>query len=313
MKLFQSIVLIFISLNFYAQVQNLIPRTIFTKKEPKLIDFNYKKEADLNRGDLFFEKDSTSLTYRPRSSGWSFGLDYRKTQISNGEIALEDGSILGDSLEGLQLNIGKTFKAKDQSDWALSVSFGSDSDDLFRRSSDNTIQVGIVNIRPGDKNRWVFGAFYNSNFIAGNFPLPVIAYYYKPSKNFEVLVGLPFLSLLWGNFFKDSLFILATPGNARIIAAKSIYGPAAFFVGAETISENFQDFNRVDRDERLFIQRTNIFLGIRSPLSRKTLLSLTYGIRTDSEVFQAEGRFDDAESFELENSNYVSLDFTLRY
>jgi hypothetical protein len=261
-----------------------------------------------------YEQQSVNILFRPKPNGWFLSSDYNNTKLGDSAITLEDGTKVDQSLESLQLRTGYSFLSRNNSEWAVMFGYGSNSDQLFKDSDDNTIQASVIRVSKEAKGRWISGAFFNNNLSIGFPILPVFAYLYQPSKKFRLMIGVPFLNL---NIRSDSglnFFLLLTPGNARAELSQSIKGPIAVFSGAEWATENYQHVNRTSNEEQFFIERNNIFLGLRTPVYKGLMLKGLYGYRSNSKYFQAEGIFDDAEKkFNLQNSGYFALNLFANY
>jgi hypothetical protein len=284
------------------------PSLFFSKRRPSKIQLNLSSNYDLESDTTLsqrYEQDSFGVVLSPTQSRFSIGANYTETRLVGAPILLNDNVSTRNTFRNLELRTSYNFVAKDKSIWALALGYGSQSDELFKRGKDNTLFMSAVNVRPGDKNRWILGAFFNSNMNIGTFPLPIVAYLYRPSRTFMLITGLPFINLRWGSFVGRSLFFIASPGGARLELAQSLFGPFAMTAGAAWGAENFQHVNRTNEDDQFFIERQTVHIGLRGPVAKGVMVNLNYGLRMNASYFQAEGIFD-SRDFEvnLKDSSY---------
>ena len=293
----------------------ILPPSLFGPPVTSPVRLNSTHTFDTSRTDTpSYKNNQWNLLYSPQPTGFLATGSYNETELGDQNILLEDGTEVGRITKALQVNLGYSYVAKDKSLWSFLSGFGSASDQLFARGRDNTIVASVVNVRPGQTSRWIFGAFFNNNLNIGTFPLPIIAYMYRPSKTFNLVTGLPFVSLRWGSFTGSSLFALATPGNARFVLSQGIWGPIAVNASWQWRTENYQHAQRQNEDSQFFIERQLLQVGLRAPVAPGVLLNLSYGQRTESRFFQAEGIFDQTDAkFDLQDAQFFNLSINARF
>jgi len=178
------------------------------------------------------------------------------------------------------INTGLMHIHKFDNGWTtgLKATFGSASDKPF-------ININVMNVtffgflqKPAgnDRDSWLFSLFYSP---VGNveFPIPGIAYLWKPSDNLEATIGIPF-SVKWKPSEELALsvsYIPVTNVNARVS-----YFPGKgleFYGGFEWLNEAYFLADRTVLQDRFLGFEMQLITGLRWELAPRAVLDINAG------------------------------------
>lgn len=225
-------------------------------------------------------------TWYVTGSGSQRDLAITGVTVGNNNVAI------GRHLTRVNGGVGFKHTSLDESFTSLNVTYGSDSDRPFEDSRNNTINAnGVYGFEPYDNSRWLFLLNYSNNRgFLDNIPLPAFAYMYKNSSGFMTILG-PIIMLRWFEFPSYSASIFITPGSASLDGAIGIMGPIQIYSGLRFGIESYMHHNRIEKDNRLYLQQTRTVMGISSPIARWLMAKLGVGYAFDQFLYEGESLF----------------------
>ncbi len=172
-----------------------------------------------------------------------------------------------------------------------SFGFGSPSDRPFGAFRDLSFQANLVYKLPKTSEAsWLFFlSFANNRSFLNYVPLPGFAYFFRPHERLRLLLGLPFLSLIWTPAEKTILTLTYFPtNNAQARISHFLFGPAHIYLQAKYHSKNYFLSDRGSTKERLYYEEAVVNTGITAPLERYALADLSIGYSFDRKYFLGE-------------------------
>ena len=184
------------------------------------------------------------------------------------------------------------------------IRVGSPSDQPFAAMRDVTVScLAFLQMPQGERDAWEFSLFYSPTGQVV-FPLPGVAYRWRPNDRFQAQIGLPASFAYrptddWT--FRGSYRPL---NQVQLEAVRQIGSSWEGFARFDTISEAFFQADRVDDRERTYFFDQRIALGVRRRLVFGWSLEASAAYLFDRKIF-------DAESFSRDRQNVIALDPTV--
>ena len=194
------------------------------------------------------------------------------------------------------INTGLMHIHKFDNGWSSGIrgTFGSASDKPF-------ININVMNVSffgflqaqaKNERDAWVFSLFYSP---VGNveFPLPGIAYLWKPSDNFHASIGLPF-SVKWKPLDELTLsfsYIPVTNINAR--ASYQLGNGLEVYGGFEWLNEAYFLADRVVLLDRFLGFEMQLVSGLRWELATNAVLDINAGYAFNRYYGTGQSQFSD--------------------
>lgn len=246
--------------------------------------------------------------YKTEAEAWSVSLSGNQLAVSppQGEIS---------NYYDLKLGLGYTKALDDKRLWSASVRFGSASDRLFANSSVSTIGATWFYSYPrNETGRWLFLVDYSNNRpILNNIPLPGFAYFYKPDKTFNLVVGAPFAALTWDFHEKWGMEgVTFVPWVIKGSIYYKINDYAKIYSGLDFSQITYYRADRENNKDRIFFDEKKLFVGAKSPVSKNMQVELEAGHAFDRAFFEAEEYEIDPEN-PLTIGNAFYLKASMRY
>ena len=165
---------------------------------------------------------------------------------------------------------------------------GSPSDQPFAALRDMTVTLlGFLTIPRGQRDAWSFSLFYSPTAQV-IYPIPGIAYVWRPSDQFQANLGVPF-SLDYRPTETLSVTASYRPLNQVQVMVRQSLGPSWDLYGGYWVTnQTYLLSERVDRHERTFIFDQRLVLGAQYALGRGWRLDFSSGYVFDRRIFQAE-------------------------
>ena len=165
---------------------------------------------------------------------------------------------------------------------------GSPSDRPFEAWRDMTvIFLGFMTIPSGDRDAWSLSLFYSptGQII---YPIPGIAYIWRPSDRLQANLGIPF-SLE----FKPTETLTLTASymplnNVQFLLRQSLGEHWSAYGGYRTVNETFLLADRENDRERTYLFDQRMTLGVQRSLGRGWSLDVSAAYVFDRQFFQAE-------------------------
>lgn len=223
------------------------------------------------------------------SNGIWLGLSgIRRLDITTAAVLPDSGLPVPSQLWDIQAGVMHTRELSGGRQAGGMLRIGSPSDQPFGAVRDLTVSfLGFYNIPHGDRDAWNFSLFYSptGQII---FPIPGVAYSWRPNDQFKVNLGIPF-SLEYHP--TDSLEITANylPINqVQLLARQTLSESLCLYGGYRTVNETFLLADRENDRERTYLFDQRILLGLQQELPRGWNLDLSVAHVFDRQFFQAE-------------------------
>jgi len=206
------------------------------------------------------------------------------------------------------LRAGMFFTRELASGWKVGglFNFGSASDEPFHSEDELTLaSLGFVSIPVRNRDAWTFSLFYSPTSQL-NFPIPGIAYVWRPNDELEAQIGLP-ASLIYAPNDSFSFRARYTPVTDVLVEARQVLGADwSLFTRYQIINETYFLADRLHRRDRFFQFEQQIAVG----LSR----SLPAGFSLDlSAAYLWDRRFFHSSDFDLRSDDLIKVDPTVSY
>ena len=165
---------------------------------------------------------------------------------------------------------------------------GSPSDRPFVALRDMTVTLlGFLTVPSSERDAWNFSLFYSPTGQIV-FPIPGVAYVWRPNCQFQANLGIPF-SLEYQPTETLALTASYRPlTNLEAIARQSLGESWSVYGGYRTVCETFLLADRVNDRERTYVFDQRLMLGLQRELGRGWSFDLSAAYVFDRQVFQAE-------------------------
>ena len=236
-----------------------------------------------------------------RDSAAYFSLRAQDTGTS--AVLPDTGESFPDNLWDIRL--GGQVRRQFEGGWigGLAVGLGSASDKPFASWAETLLDVNLFARVPTEGyNAWLFFLNYSkTREFLPYVPLPGVGYWYEPSDQVRLVVGIPFAFLNLRptkeiNFSFSYFFV-------RSVRARVTYSPLGFlrlFGHFEWRNESYFRADRQDDKDRFFYYEKQVSAGVQAFLNRHVSLDLSAGYAFDR--FYYEGR-----TYEDRDHNRVSI------
>ena len=212
----------------------------------------------------------------------------QRLEISTSAMLPDSGRPVPNEL--WDIDVGAMHVRTFENDWRSGGMFrvGSPSDRPFADLRDLTVTIlGFLSVPSGERDAWNFSLFYSPTGQI-NFPIPGVAYAWRPTPQFNVNLGIPF-SLDYR--LTESLTITASYqplNNMQVLARQSLGETWSIYGAYRTVSETFLLAERLDRSERTYLFDQRLTLGVERQLGRGWSVDLAAAYVFDRQMFQAE-------------------------
>jgi hypothetical protein len=218
-------------------------------------------------------------------------LSLRAQDVGTAAVLPDTGESFPDTLWDLRL--GSQYRQQFENGWigGVALGLGSASDKPFASWAETLLDVNLFARVPDEgRNAWLFFLNYSkTREFLPNVPLPGVGYWYEPSDQVRLVVGIPFaflnlrptkdIALSFSYFF------------VRSVRARVTYSPLRFlrlYGHFEWRNESYYRADRQDDKERLLYYEKQISAGIQAFLNQNVSLDLSAGYAFDR--FYYEGR-----------------------
>jgi hypothetical protein len=236
---------------------------------------------------------------------WTLLGNFRLQDIHTSAILPDTREPFPESLWDIRL--GTQYRRKFTNGWIGGgmLSVGSASDKPFRSEAELTAQTNLfARIPHGERNAWLLFLNYSRyREFLNDVPIPGIAYWYEPSSNLRLILGIPFASVEWKP--TEELSLELSYFMIRTVRAQVSYRFLSFlraYAGYDWRNDYFFRYDRQDKDRRLAYYEKRFSAGLRWDFSRGWFLDLGGGYAFDRFYFEAE-RYDDRDENRLNIAN----------
>ncbi len=178
------------------------------------------------------------------------------------------------------------------------VSYGSESDQIFKSSDVNTLSSTLLYSFPTEYAEgegghpiktwsWFLSYSNNRSFMNG-LPLLGFVYSYIPSRDYRLMLGVPFVSLAlrFQDKWEWSSFVVV-PFLARTKLSYDIMPFIQAYALFDTSQQTFLRYGRSEKDDRVFYDEKKFALGVSAPLARWIKTNFEVGYAFDRRFYEA--------------------------
>jgi hypothetical protein len=168
------------------------------------------------------------------------------------------------------------------------VRVGSPSDQPFSALRDMTVTLlGFLTVPSGERNAWNFSLFYSPTGQIV-FPIPGVAYSWRPNDQFRANIGIPF-SLEYRPTETLTLSASYRPlTNVELLLRQALGEFWSIYGGYRTVNRTFLLADRVNTDERMYVFDQRLTLGLQRNLGHRWSVDVSTAYVFDRQIFQAE-------------------------
>jgi len=192
--------------------------------------------------------------------------------------------------------------------WSVGGLFnvGSASDEPFASFHELTLtSLAFVSVPARNRDSWNFSFFYSPTSQI-RFPIPGIAYAWRPNDQLEAQLGLP-ASLTYAPNDSFSFRARYTPVTDVFVEARqALSSDWTLFARYQIINETYFLADRDDREDRFFQFEQQLATGITRQLPNGFSLDLSAGYLFDRRFFQSP-------DFELSSDDMIEVDAGMAY
>jgi len=213
-----------------------------------------------------------------------------RLEINTSVVLPDSGLPVPDELWDIQFGAMR-FRTLDNG-WRAGGMFrlGSPSDRPFTALRDMTMTVtllGFLTVPSGERDAWNFSLFYSptGQII---FPIPGVAYAWRPIPQFQANLGIPF-SLDYRP--TECLTVTASYrplNNVQVLVRQSLGEAWSIYGAYTTVNKTFLLADRLENRERTYLFDQRLTLGIQRQLGRGWSVDLSAPYVCDRQMFQAE-------------------------
>jgi len=166
--------------------------------------------------------------------------------------------------------------------------FGSASDQPFESFDVLTLtSLGFVSVPARNCDSWDFSLIYSPTSQI-RFPIPAIAYVWRPNDQLEAQIGLP-ASLTYAPTDSFSFRARYTPLTDVFVEARQMLGQDwSLFGRYQVVTDTYFLADRVDREARFFRFEHQLSAGLSRQLPKGFSLALGAGYLFDRRLFESE-------------------------
>jgi hypothetical protein len=214
------------------------------------------------------------------------------------------------------IRLGALYAHQFDNGWSAGggVSIGSASDKPFHSIQEMTLRLNaFLRIPSGEHNAWLFTLVYSPTSETA-FPIPGVAYLWRPTDDFRATIGLP-LAVWWRP--TPDLTLEATYMLIRTVHTRATYRlepGLRLYAGYDWNNESFFLADRTDNQERLFYYEQRLTTGVQWDLTSCFTLDLSGGYAFDRFYFQGRQWSDNHhDRIDVGDGPFLSLRGALRW
>ena len=229
------------------------------------------------------------------------GPDTATLSASIRNSLFDTGAILPDAnrkfpgaLWDISLGVAHTHAFENGWTGGIVVTAGSASDEPFKRSDVlNASLFGYMVVPAVGHDSWIFGLYYSPTADLP-YPIPAIAYYWRPNETFEASIGIPFVVKWkpWPDLMFDFFYFPLRTVRAR--ATWELQEGISTYAAFNWSNESYFLAERPNRGDRFFSYEKRLAAGLEFDLPWSLRLDIAAGYTFDRFYFQGR-RYADRE------------------
>jgi hypothetical protein len=228
------------------------------------------------------------------------------TRLSTEAVLPRSGISVPDEL--WDVRAGMFFTRELASGWKVGglFNFGSASDEPFHSPDELTLtSLGFLSVPVRNRDAWNFSLFYSPTSQLA-FPIPGIAYLWRPNDELEAQIGLP-ASLTYAPNDSFSFRARYTPVTDVFVEARqAVVADWSVFARYQIINESYFLAGRADREERFFQFEQQAGVGLAHTLPAGFSFEL-------GAAYLFDRRFFHDSDFDLQSDDMIQVDPTVSY
>jgi hypothetical protein len=183
---------------------------------------------------------------------------------------------------------------------------GTASDQPFNSIDELTLTtLGFLNVPARERDSWIFSLFYSPTSQI-RFPIPGIAYAWRPNDQWEAQIGLP-ASLTYAPNDRFSFRARYTPVTDVFVEARQMLDHHwSLFGRYQILNETYFLADRDDREDRFFVFEQQLAAGLSRQLPKGFSLELSAGYLFDRSFLQSD-------NFDLNAPDKIDVDAGVVY
>ena len=235
------------------------------------------------------EEIEVAFPVRMDSDGiWLALGSVQRLEISTSAVLPDSGLPVPDQLWDIEVG---TMHIRELADgWRAGgmLRVGSPSDRPFAALRDMTVTLlGFLTVPSGQRDAWNFSLFYSPTGQIV-WPIPGVAYAWRPSDQFQANLGIPF-SLE----YRPTETLTVTAGyrplnHVQVVVRQALGQAGSIYGGYRTVTETFLLADRQENPDRTYLFDQRLTLGTQRELGRGWSLDLSAAYVFDRQIFQAE-------------------------
>lgn len=212
---------------------------------------------------------------------------FGRLELATDAVLPDSGQAVPDQLWLVETGVTHIRPQDDGGSLGGTFLFGSASDRPYAAGRDLTLMAILFLNRPARRqnDEWNFSLFYSPTSQLP-YPLPGIAYLWRPSAAFEAKLGVP-AGLEWRPTDEWTVSVNYFPlVNVNATARRRLTDSLSFVAFYRTDTEIYFLADRIDDAERLFVFDQRLAVGLEQTLGRGFTLECTASYLFDREIFQ---------------------------
>jgi len=243
---------------------------------------------------------------------------YLRSEIFDTNVILPDSRMaFPNELWNVRFGGGYFYKFDNGWTAGMNVQLGSASDEPFSNIDVITESVSIfLRIPYHETSTWLFSLNYSNNGQISKIPIPGVAYFYKPSPDFQAAIGFPFASVVYRP--KERLTLEASYALVTTIRTRASYEiteNSQFYVGYDWLNESYLLADRTDSSDRFFYYEQRVAVGWQRKLAEHVGIDLASGYAFDRRYFTSDTGFSltGTDLVKVGNTPFISLRIHVRF
>lgn len=224
------------------------------------------------------------------------------------QIKLDNDEKVPKNLYRTEVGLMYNRKVGERRNFGLRGSFGYTGDEI--RTNTQSFSLAATYTYPRGSGQWLLMAFLSNN--AGTFvPIPGFGYIIR-TPTFNASLGLPMISMQWTPVAPWSFSFSALGPQLSSEAAYGSVEKIQYFTGLNWTQQRYLLAERDEYRDRLTFEEKKWGNGIRTPLSKTSLLETQAGLIFDRKIYNGQGMFDHSGGdAKLEADGFVSLSYKI--